>query len=118
MNPADDPTSIGNLLLRMRAVLPEALEAALLEQATHGGLLGELLWGLGYAKPKDVREALRLQELVKSGHPGDAALDLIDRDLEALQAAELRCSAAIESAKQDARDLGEPSCEWLRARST
>lgn len=108
-------TNLGNLLLRMRAITSDDLEAAVLEQATHGGLLGELLWALGYSSASDVQKALELQARFRSGRAGDAALELMERDLEALVEGERKCTAAIECARQDQRDAGEASGEWFRA---
>lgn len=113
--PKPDPTNLGSLLLQMGAITPRDLDLALRAQAAEGGKLGAHLRARGATSPETVSRALELQVEFRDGDKGNAALELMERGLEALCAGEERCSAAIESAKQDRRDSGEPSAAWLRA---
>jgi len=66
--PADDPTSLGAILVAMSAVTPEQLELAVEQQerATLEHLLGKLLVADGHCTHEQLEIALAAQEAMRS----------------------------------------------------
>jgi hypothetical protein len=85
MNPRDDDTSIGAILLQLGILTPEQLEIALEKQhnSTFEERLGMVLVHIGFCSAEDVDLALSAQRSVRSAKEGDrdrqravAAIDL------------------------------------------
>lgn len=113
-SPSDDETSIGNVLLRMKAVTREQLLAAVGRKAAYDDmLLGALLKELGFCTAADVAKALMLQEKMRGGDPAEAALELMEMRLAAFGAREDALTHAIECQTTAARNRGEAKGAWL-----
>lgn len=114
LSPADDETSIGNLLLKMHAVTRAQLAEAVSRKLTHDDmLLGALLKDLGYCSDEDVAAALTMQAKLRSGDAGSVALDVMELRLENFDAAEDRLAVAIAEAREQRRRQGEESGLWI-----
>jgi type IV pilus assembly protein PilB len=55
------PKQLGELLVEGRVITPENLEEALALQKKKGGLIGQILVGLGYASEQAIAQALTVQ---------------------------------------------------------
>jgi len=52
---------LGELLIERKVISPQQLEKAIAFQKEHGGLIGEVLVELGFAKEEDIAQALTAQ---------------------------------------------------------
>lgn len=113
-NPFDDTTSIGNLLIKMRAITKEQLLTAIGHKAHHDDmLLGVLLKELGFCNDEQVAAALTLQAKLHAGDAGDAAMTLMEMRLDEYGRGEDRIKDAIEQRKAEQRARGEKSGLWI-----
>lgn len=114
LSPAEDETSIGNLLLRMRSITRAQLTEALSRKQVHDDmLLGALLRELGFCSDEEVASALMMQAKLRAGDAGGAALDEMELRLENFNAAEERLTSAITEARETRRRQGEQSGLWI-----
>jgi hypothetical protein len=83
MNPADDPTSIGAILLSMGAVTQEQIEEVLEEQRRlrEDALLGRLLVARGYCTEEQFNIAIAAQKSMRNGDKERRALAVADISL-------------------------------------
>jgi hypothetical protein len=113
-NPFDDNTSIGNLLIKMRAITKEQLLTAIGRKSHHDDmLLGVLLKELGFCNDEQVAAALTLQAKLRAGDAGDAAMTLMEMRLDEYGRGEDRIKEAIEQRKAQQRERGEKSGLWI-----
>lgn len=114
-NPFAEPTSIGNVLLRMQKITREQLLKAVGMQArTNEHMLGALLIETGAVSPLDVAKALEIQAKMRSGDRAAAELDMLD----AVMAESAECNRALDAAianrKAKAVESGEHTGAFLR----
>jgi hypothetical protein len=83
MNPADDPTSIGAILMSMGAVTQEQLEEVVEEQRRlrEDALLGRLLVAKGYCTQEQFDIAMAAQKSMRNGDKERRALAVADISL-------------------------------------
>ena len=83
MNPVDDPTSIGAILMRMGAVTQEQLEEVIEEQRQlrEDALLGRLLVAKGYCSQEQFDIAMTAQTSMRNGNKERRALAVADISL-------------------------------------
>lgn len=83
MNPADDPTSIGAILMNMGAVTQEQIEEVIEEQRRlrEDALLGRLLVAKGYCSQEQFDIAMTAQTSMRNGNKERRALAVADISL-------------------------------------
>jgi hypothetical protein len=114
VNAFDDPTSIGNVLLRLGKVTQEQLLKAVGQKAQFDeALLGTLLKQLGYVHDLDIALALKIQAEMRSGAQLNAELDVLQAKMDesALHTQEL--AEHISEARLRRRERGERSAVFL-----
>lgn len=97
MNPADDPTSIGAILMSMGAVTQEQIEEVLEEQRRlrEDALLGRLLVARGYCTEEQFNIAIAAQKSMRNGDKERRALAVANISL-----ARARRHSVIETRKR------------------
>lgn len=115
VNPFAEPSSIGNVLMRMQKITREQLLKAVGVQArTNEHMLGALLIETGAVSPLDVAKALEIQAKMRSGDRASAELDMLD----AVMAESAECNRALDAAiakrKANAVESGEHTGSFLR----
>lgn len=83
MNPTEDPTSIGVILLNMGAVTKEQLEEVIEEQRRlrEDALLGRLLIARGYCTQEQFNIAMAAQKSMRNGSKERRAMAVADISL-------------------------------------
>lgn len=123
IHPFEDPSSIGNVLLKLGRITPAQLREAVGQRAQFDELLlGGLLQKLGFIEDIDIADALRIQAEMRRGNPLAAELDILEHQMVESERGARELSFCIDSAKQHRRDRGEQSGFFLvpnmaRARS-
>lgn len=73
-----DPSSIGNILLKMGVITEGQLKEAIGQKAQFDeALLGSLLWQMGYVSHKDMAIAMKIQNELREGSALTAELDVL-----------------------------------------
>lgn len=82
MNPKDDETSLGAILLELEIITPDQLRLALdrQENSTIEQLLGMVLVHMGFCSKDDVEAALSAQKSLRAGKKGDVTKALAAMD--------------------------------------
>lgn len=112
-NPFSDEASLGNVLIKMKALTKEQLHTAIGRKAYHDDmLLGALLREMGFVDDEQVANALKVQAKLRKGDSGEAAMLMLEMRTDAYCKGEECITKAIEVRKQDARDRGEASGLW------
>lgn len=107
---AEDPSSIGNILLKMGVITPDQLQRALGQKIKFDdALLGALLRQMGYAEGKDIEQALKIQTEMRDGSPLTAELDVLERRMEESARGAHQLAVCISDARKRRRDRGEKS---------
>lgn len=82
-DPFEDPSSIGNVLLKLGKLSREQLLSAVGQRAHFDEmLLGALLRQLGYVTEFDVAQALKIQADMRRGDPLTAELDVLQAKMD------------------------------------
>lgn len=114
LNAFDDPSSIGNVLLRLGAITDEQLLQAVGQRAQFDeALLGALLKQLGYVKDADIALALKIQSEMRAGATLTAELDVLQSKVDESERGAEALADRIESAKIRRRNRGEESGLFL-----
>lgn len=110
----DIDMTLGGILLRMQAVTPAQLTAALRERSSmEDTLLGEWLSARRVCRPEAVRAALSIQKKFRDGDTSGALLELLETRLKILAEGERRITEAIDSAQEECLRSGHARNLWL-----
>jgi len=113
-DPFEDPTSIGNVLLKLGKVTREQLLHVLGQKAQFDELLlGHLLKQYGYVCDLDIANALKVQADLRNGNPLKAELDVLQTQMDESARGAEELSTRIESARARRRERDEPSGLFL-----
>lgn len=113
-NGFDDPTSIGNVLLRLGKITQEQLLKAVGQKAQFDdALLGSLLKQLGFVGELDVALALKIQAEMRSGSALTAELDVLQSKMDESASGANELAVCIADARSRRRDRGEKSGLFL-----
>lgn len=110
---AEDPSSIGNILLRMGALTPQQLQAAIGQKNRFDEvLLGSLLQQMGFVACKDVATALKIQGQMRQGSALSAELDVLQvkMDESATHAKQLATSISNVRSRRERRARDNIDC--------
>ena len=92
--PAQDPTSLGNILIRLRVVTSSQLVMAMLD--CEGEPIGTALLRKGYCCAEDINVALEIQALMRCGDLVRAELRVQDVIVKRLADGERKITAEID----------------------
>ena len=113
-NSFDDPTSIGNVLLKLGKISPKQLRQAVGQKAQFDeALLGTLLTQMGFVRERDIAIALKIQAEMREGAALTAELDVLDEKIKESEAGAQELSDRIAEARSRRRDRGEVSGIFL-----
>jgi hypothetical protein len=106
----DEKSTLASILLSMKAVTPEQLEAAKKAKEAHETshadmLLASTLRSMGFCSSDDVSVALKIQSKMLDGDRASVALDLMEARIERYRAGEEQLHREIE--KRRAREKSE-----------
>lgn len=111
VDPFEDPSSIGNVLMRLGKLNLEQLQKAVGQKAQFDEhLLGALLKSLGFVGDSDVALALKIQAEMRAGRAAHASLDVLDSKLAESSA----CAHDLVGAISDAREKRKRRVESSR----
>lgn len=122
-DPFEDPTSIGNVLLKLGKVTYQQLWIALGQKAQFDEhLLGAMLKQLGYVCDMDIALALKVQAEMRQGNSLNAELEILQVKMDESERGARELRKCISTAKTNRRDRGERTDVFLlptlsRARS-
>ncbi len=113
-NAFDDPSSIGNILVKIGKITSDQLISALGEQAQfNDALLGALLVKTGVANNEDIAKALVIQQKMRDGKAVAAELDVLQAKVQECAAGEKELGRLIEDRRRRRRERGENSALFL-----
>lgn len=97
----DEKTTLASILLSMKAITPDQLEAAQQEREAHESshaemLLASTLRARGFCSSDDVSTALKIQSKMLEGDRVSVALDLMEARIERYRANEEKIQREIE----------------------
>lgn len=100
-DPFDDPTSIGNVLLKLGKVNHTQLLQAV-GQRVHFDemLLGALLRQMGYITEFDIAQAMKIQAEMRGGNPLAAELDVLQAKMDESAAGARELSARLKKLRK------------------
>lgn len=109
-DPFSDPSSIGNVLLKLGKITNDQLMKAVGQRAQFDEhLLGALLKQLGFVGDSDIAMALKIQAEMRSGREAHAELDVLDAKTAESRAGAERLRSVIADVKSKRRESGENS---------
>lgn len=109
-HPIDDPSSIGNVLMRLGRLTREQLHKALGQQSHFNeALLGSILRHLDYVSDKDLLLAMKIQGEMRCGREIHAELDVLQEKIDQVEAGSQELKDAISAVKARRRERGENS---------
>lgn len=110
MNYFEDPSSIGNVLMRLGKLSKGQLLEVVGQKAQFDEhLLGALLKQMGFVKDLDIALALKIQAEMRSGRASHASLDVLGSKIEESAACATELMGVISDAKIRRRNRGESS---------
>lgn len=113
-NAFDDPTSIGNVLLRLGKITREQLLKAVGQKAYFDeALLGAMLKQMGFIHDSDIALALKIQADLRSGAQLTAELDVLQSKMEESATGAHELASRISAARTRRRSRGEKSGLFL-----
>jgi hypothetical protein len=113
-NAFDDPTSIGNVLLKLGKVTQEQLTRAVGQKAQFDeALLGTLLKQMGFVQEMDIALALKIQAELRSGATLTAELDILQSKMDESASGAHELATRISVARTRRRSRGEKSGLFL-----
>lgn len=113
-NPFNDPSSIGNILMKLGKLTRDQLCGALCRHAQlNDALLGALLREMGYVTADDVIQAIRIQEKIRNGDEISAELDVLQCAMDRNEAQTQEMTKAIAAARSRRRVKGESTSVTL-----
>lgn len=113
-DPFEDPSSIGNVLLKLGKISHEQLLRAIGQRAQFDEmLLGALLKQLGYVSEWDIAQALKIQAEMRQGNPLTAELDVLQSKMDESAAGASELSRRIRNVRATRRQRGEKSGLFL-----
>lgn len=105
---AEDPSSIGNILLKMGVITQAQLTDAVVQKVKFDeALLGSLLKQLGYINGKDIALALKIQNEMREGSALNAELDLLQIKMDESATRVKQLATCISDARKRRRARGE-----------
>ena len=108
VNAFDDPTSIGNVLLKLGKITNDQLLKAVGQRAQFDeALLGALLKQLGFVQEADIALALKIQADLRSGATLNAELDILQSRMDESASGAKELATRISTAQTRRRDRGE-----------
>ena len=111
---AEDPSSIGNILLKMGVITPHQLTNAVGQKIKFDeALLGTLLKQLGYVNGKDIALALKIQNEMREGSALNAELDVLQVKMDESATRVKQLATCISDARKRRRARGEKSGVFL-----
>jgi hypothetical protein len=111
---AEDPSSIGNILLKMGVITPDQLRKAIGQKIKFDeALLGTLLKQLGYVNGKDIATALKIQNEMREGSALNAELDVLQLKMDESASRAKQLAGCISDARMRRRERGEKSGVFL-----
>lgn len=114
LNAFDDPTSIGNVLLKLGKVTQEQLLKAVGQKAQFDeALLGTLLKQLGFVQELDIALALKIQAEMRAGSTLNAELDILQSKMDESASGAHELASRISDARTRRRNRGEESGLFL-----
>ena len=112
VNAFDDPTSIGNVLLKLGKVTQEQLLKAVGQKAQFDeALLGTLLKQMGFVQEMDIALALKVQAEMRAGSVLNAELDILQSKMDESASGAQELAACISDARTRRRDRGDVLCD-------
>ncbi len=114
LDPVEDPSSLGNVLLSIGAVSKDDLRRALDEQAKMGDvILGKVMVNMGLITEEVLDEAIQVQQLMKGTLSAHTQIDKLNSKISEARDLQAELEQLIGERMQDQRDIGEPSGEFL-----
>lgn len=107
--PRDEKSTLASILLSMRAVTREQLEAARSAREEHETshadmMLASTLRSMGFCNSHDVSEALKIQSKMIEGDRATVALDLMEARIDRYRAGEAQLRQEIEKRRERERN--------------
>jgi hypothetical protein len=107
-DPVNDPSSIGNVLIRLGRVSGEQLATALAKQHEFGEhLLGAWLKELGYVNDLDVALAMKIQAEIRGGKRLCAELDVLQAKMDEVESCAREFSRQLCELEEKKRPSGK-----------
>lgn len=113
LSPADDPSSLGNVLIDLGVITRDQLQSVLARQRTAGeGLLGSMICEAGLCTTRDIARAVEIQARMREGREAEASLGFLSAATEEMSATAKELSDII---KKRPRGLGpKPGLSLLK----